>query len=171
MQIANTLRWFYRETMKPEQIHLTDTLWVKLAWSDNGKINGIEFFNLKEDKKSSVNSKYFSRIIKSAKSLWKVLDENRITPFQKRVYEAAYAVPAGKTATYGEIAKKIGKPKASRAVGQALRRNPFPFIIPCHRVVSSQGIGGFMGEDSTKSSEIKTKKILLQFEAGTSAPL
>lgn len=169
MQIASTPRKFYREIMKPKQIHLTDTLWAKLAWSDNGKISKVEFFNLKKDNKSDANSNYFSRLIKSVRSPWKLLEEEEVTEFQKKVYEAAFAIPPGKTATYGEIAKKIGKPKASRAVGQALRRNPFPIIIPCHRVVGSTGIGGFMGEDREKSKEINTKKILLELEAGTFA--
>jgi len=169
MQIASASRKFYKEMMKPKQIHLTNTLWAKLAWSSSGKISKIEFITHKKDNKSGAHSKYFSRIMKDARSPWKVLELDGITEFQKRVYEAAYSIPAGKTATYGEIAKQIGKPKASRAVGQALRRNPFPVIIPCHRIVGSQGVGGFMGEDSSGSSEIKKKKMLLELEADTSA--
>lgn len=69
------------------------------------------------------------------------------TPFQRFVLQAAREVPRGQIATYAEIAKKIGKPKAFRAVGQALRRNPIPIVIPCHRVVASDGtLGGYGGK-------------------------
>lgn len=69
------------------------------------------------------------------------------TPFQRFVLQAAQEVPRGQVATYAEIAKKIGKPKAFRAVGQALRRNPIPIVIPCHRVVASDGtLGGYGGK-------------------------
>ncbi len=69
------------------------------------------------------------------------------TPFQRFVLQAAQEVPRGQVATYAEIARKIGKPKASRAVGQALRRNPIPIVIPCHRVVASDGtLGGYGGK-------------------------
>ncbi|GEM_PF-1432020 len=60
------------------------------------------------------------------------------TPFQKRVYEAVLKIPRGETRTYAQIARAIGKPKAARAVGQALRRNRWAPAIPCHRVVSSK---------------------------------
>lgn len=71
------------------------------------------------------------------------VDLGGATPFQQRVYEATRAIPYGKVATYGQIAKAIGKPNAQRAVGQALNRNPVAIVIPCHRVVASDGIGGF----------------------------
>ncbi len=55
------------------------------------------------------------------------------TPFQLRVWEALRAIPFGTTISYGELAKRIGQPKAMRAVGGANRRNPIPLIVPCHR--------------------------------------
>ncbi len=61
------------------------------------------------------------------------------TDFQRRVWDATSAIPFGETATYGEIAKKIGVPGASRAVGGALNRNPICIVVPCHRVVGSSG--------------------------------
>lgn len=67
-----------------------------------------------------------------------------LPPFQRSVLEAARAVPAGKTATYGELAHALGKPGAARAIGQALGRNPFLVAVPCHRIVAAQGkSGGF----------------------------
>ncbi len=65
------------------------------------------------------------------------------TDFQIRVLAATMAIPPGRTATYGEIAKLAGSPRASRAVGTALKRNPFPVSIPCHRVVRKDGIGEY----------------------------
>jgi len=65
------------------------------------------------------------------------------TPFMLDVWENTCRIPYGETRTYGEIALMTGKPKAARAVGQALHRNQLLIIIPCHRVVSSKGIGGF----------------------------
>jgi methylated-DNA-[protein]-cysteine S-methyltransferase len=81
------------------------------------------------------------------------LDLRRETPFHRRVYEAAQDIPPGKTKTYGEIAALLGEPGAARAVGQALGHNPFPIIVPCHRVLASGArSGGFSapGGVSTK---------------------
>lgn len=75
-------------------------------------------------------------------------------PFARQVYATARAIPAGKTATYGEIAETLARPGAARAVGQALGKNPIPLIIPCHRVVAAGGKpGGFSapGGLTTKS--------------------
>lgn len=80
------------------------------------------------------------------------------TPFQKRVWEAIRAIPAGTTRTYGELAAELNT--SSRAIGQACRSNPIPIFIPCHRVVAANGIGGFMG----KSSKIHIKQWLLHHE-------
>lgn len=61
------------------------------------------------------------------------------TPFQQRVWQALLAIPFGVTASYGDLARAIGQPTASRAVGAANGRNPLAIIIPCHRVIGSQG--------------------------------
>ncbi|KAA6455835.1 methylated-DNA--[protein]-cysteine S-methyltransferase [Acidobacteria bacterium AB60] len=70
----------------------------------------------------------------------------RGTPFQKNVWEALLGIPYGETTSYGEIAKRIGKPSASRAVGAANGQNPIPIVVPCHRVIGSTGkLTGFGG--------------------------
>jgi len=66
-----------------------------------------------------------------------LLDMRRVPVFNARVYETARAIPPGHTRTYGEIARAIGEPDGARAVGQALGRNPFAPIVPCHRVVGA----------------------------------
>src|SRR3954447_13266719 len=72
------------------------------------------------------------------------LDVSRVTPFNAKVFRAAQAVPAGRTTTYGELATTVGSPGASRAVGRAMATNPWPVIVPCHRVVAAGGgAGGF----------------------------
>lgn len=71
------------------------------------------------------------------------LDLRHLPAFTTRVLRALLAVPAGEVITYGRLAVKAGSPGASRAVGGAVGRNPIPIIVPCHRVVASNGIGGF----------------------------
>jgi methylated-DNA-[protein]-cysteine S-methyltransferase len=74
------------------------------------------------------------------------LDWGRMAPFQRAVLEATTTVPFGHVDTYAGIARKIGKPGATRAVGNALGRNPIPVIVPCHRVIRSDAtIGGYTG--------------------------
>ena len=73
-----------------------------------------------------------------------VLDEASIGAFERQVYEIAREVPPGRTITYGEIARRIGDVSDSRRVGQALGRNPWPIVVPCHRVLGADGkAGGF----------------------------
>lgn len=79
------------------------------------------------------------------------------TTFQKKVWVALTKIPKGTTLTYKELAKKIGKPKAIRAVANAVGANPIPITIPCHRVVRSDGtLGGYSGK-----GKVKTKRALL----------
>ena len=74
------------------------------------------------------------------------LDWSSIKPFQRAVLQAASTIPFGETRSYRWIAHQIGNPKAVRAVGQALGANPIPIILPCHRVISSNGgLGGYGG--------------------------
>ncbi|MCX5697045.1 MAG: MGMT family protein [Candidatus Omnitrophica bacterium] len=81
-----------------------------------------------------------------------------MTNFEKRVYKTVVKIPLGQVRTYKWVAQKIGHPKAYRAVGQALKKNPYPLIVPCHRVVSSSSdIGGFAWGR-------KNKKLLLDLE-------
>lgn len=81
------------------------------------------------------------------------------THFQQKVYRAILKIPKGETRTYQWVAKKIGNPKAARAVGNALHKNPYPVIVPCHRVIRKNGsLGGY-------SRGLALKKKLLQKEA------
>ncbi len=87
-------------------------------------------------------------------------DISILTEFQQQVLQATQQIPRGRIATYMDIARKIGKPKAVRAVGQALGRNPIPIVIPCHRVIASNGsLGGYSG-----GGGLETKAKLLKLE-------
>lgn len=71
-------------------------------------------------------------------------DLTGLTPFQQEVLEATARIPFGERITYGDLARRLDRPQASRAVGAALGRNPVPIVVPCHRVVRSDGsIGGY----------------------------
>jgi methylated-DNA-[protein]-cysteine S-methyltransferase len=86
------------------------------------------------------------------------LDLSAATDFQRQVWEATRLIPYGETRSYAWVAEQIEKPKAVRAVGQALGKNPLPVIIPCHRVLASGGgLGGFSGG-------MEMKKFLLHLE-------
>lgn len=88
------------------------------------------------------------------------LDLTRATDFQQRVLREALAIPRGQTRTYHQVARKIGRPRAARAVGQALGHNPVPIIIPCHRVLGADGsLHGYSG-----GGGLRTKAWLLQLE-------
>ena len=84
------------------------------------------------------------------------------TPFQLRVWEQLRQIPYGQVISYGELARRVDRPGASRAVGGANRRNPIPIIVPCHRVIAANGtLGGYSG-NCDGSAEIK--RALLRLE-------
>jgi methylated-DNA-[protein]-cysteine S-methyltransferase len=88
------------------------------------------------------------------------LDMDGVPPFHRRVYEVARAIPPGATLSYGDIAARLGAPGSARAVGQALGRNPFAIVVPCHRVLAAGGkVGGF-----SANGGITTKLRLLSIE-------
>ncbi len=85
-------------------------------------------------------------------------DTAQLYHFQKRVLLLEKEIPCGRVTTYGRLAKKLGTPRAARAVGTALSRNPFPIVIPCHRTIRSDGsLGGFSGG-------LRLKRQLLELE-------
>jgi methylated-DNA-[protein]-cysteine S-methyltransferase len=95
------------------------------------------------------------------------LDMDGVPEFHRRVYEAARTIPAGATLSYGEVAKRAGAPGAARAVGQALGRNPFAIVVPCHRVLAAGGkLGGFSANGGTN-----TKVLMLEIEGARTATL
>jgi methylated-DNA-[protein]-cysteine S-methyltransferase len=86
-------------------------------------------------------------------------------PFFLRCRRAVQSVAAGETVTYAELARRAGSPAAVRAAGQAMRRNPTPIVVPCHRVVARNGLGGFAGVEGP-SRQCSVKAALLELERG-----
>lgn len=86
------------------------------------------------------------------------------TGFQRIVWNATRSVDCGSTVTYGELARRIGRPKAARAIGQAMRRNRLPIIIPCHRIIGAGNLGGFGGADAGTNRWTAIKTTLLAAE-------
>ena len=113
---------------------------------------------IRDDRK---NQKALSQLEKYLKGKLRCFDcklDMKGTPFQKKVWSALARIPYGETRSYQDIARAIGHPKAFRAVGNANGNNPIPLIIPCHRVIESNGgLGGF-------GHGLKVKKELLDFE-------
>ena len=93
------------------------------------------------------------------------IDWSVLRPFQQSALRATYAIPFGETRTYGELAQEIGHPRAARAVGRAEATNPMPLVIPCHRVVGTDGkLHGYGGGEG-----LPTKEWLLKLEGAVLA--
>ena len=105
---------------------------------------------------SSLLNQYF----KSATSFLSLPLAPQGTDFQRSVWHALTEIPLGETRTYGDIAKKLNS--SPRAVGNACRKNPIQIIIPCHRVISAKGLGGYAGK--TEGQQLNIKRWLLNHE-------
>jgi methylated-DNA-[protein]-cysteine S-methyltransferase len=89
-----------------------------------------------------------------------VLDPQGVADFHRRVYEVTRTIPAGATMTYGEISLRLDAPGSAQAVGQALGANPYPIVVPCHRVLAANGsLGGF-----SAAGGVETKRRMLLIE-------
>ena len=96
---------------------------------------------------------------------WVPLQMEGLPEFDRRVYEVARTLPPGSTAAYGDVAARLGAPNAGRDVGQALARNPFAIVVPCHRVIGTSGeVGGF-----SAAGGVTTKMQLLSIEGSRAA--
>lgn len=143
-----------------------------LIGEDQG-LTGLRFLAVAQPAEPPIGSmqspEYFTEAIRQLKAYFKGELKNFNLPllpegseFQKNVWKALCKIPYGTTISYGELARCIGKPSASRAVGGANGRNPLPIIIPCHRVINGNGqLGGY-------SCGLEIKKYLLSLEAKVS---
>jgi O-6-methylguanine DNA methyltransferase len=96
----------------------------------------------------------------------------RLTRFQQRVYRAISQIPKGETRSYRWVAEHVGSPTAARAVGNALNRNPFAPLVPCHRVVRSNGsLGGFAGGPEKKRRLLEMERQVCSSPSGASSAL
>lgn len=155
---------------------------ITIIWMENPfKIEEIILSNTQKTSNEIANDKYPNAKLKKApKKLKRIIKElnkyfnekdahfsldylnlDKLTDFQRKVLIAEFNTKKGTVNSYGQLAKLINNPKAYRAVGSALSKNPFPIIIPCHRTVKSdRTIGGFGGI----KSGLKSKKTLLELE-------
>jgi methylated-DNA-[protein]-cysteine S-methyltransferase len=129
-----------------------------LAWSSTGQRRAVE-----------AGLELMGYLLGEVKAFSTPIDMSRLSPFLRDVYGALVEVPWGATVTYGELARLAGHPNGARAVGTAMRRNPIPIFVPCHRVVSSGtgGLGGWSGPVGWKEKLLalegaKTNKPSLQ---------
>ena len=146
-----------------------------IAWGDDERVYAISLFNdmTVETKLSpfadNIETGDPGDLIPSALKLYeatssiKNLDPVILwgTPFQRKVWEELYRLPRGELITYGELAAKIGKPRAARAVGSAVGANHIAIVIPCHRVVGKNGPGGFGGDLELKRKLLETEGLRL----------
>ncbi len=131
-------------------------------------ISGIKSISLSKNNSPKSNGNIEKQLIEyldGKRRIFKVKLDLKGTPFQQKVWEALQEIPYGQTATYKDIAVKIGRPKAVRAVSNAVGANPIAIIIPCHRVICSNGsLGGYRWG-------ARNKLKLLKLEALTSNDL
>jgi len=100
-----------------------------------------------------------------------VLNLSGLTEFSSKVLKQAYKIPHGKVATYSGLAAKVGNPRAARAVGTTLANNPFPIIIPCHRVVRADGKPGQFGGGSEMKKQLLEKEGIILDALGRVLPV
>ncbi|MDD5173644.1 MAG: MGMT family protein [Candidatus Omnitrophica bacterium] len=94
----------------------------------------------------------------------KIIKNKNLTDFEKKVYLAVLKIPRGEVRSYKWVAVKAGRPRAARAVGNALNKNPYIGIVPCHRVIKSDGsIGGFARGSRCKSKLLKAEGVFPAF--------
>ncbi|MFL3015455.1 MAG: methylated-DNA--[protein]-cysteine S-methyltransferase [Candidatus Neomarinimicrobiota bacterium] len=142
---------FIRTPIGILEINTTVDLIVKIKFVSkslkDSMNNSKEFSDITQQVFSQINE-YFN----GDRRVFTIPFKLNLTPFYKRVLKEVYKVEYGSKASYGEIARRLGSAKAVRAVGTANSKNPLPIIIPCHRIISSNGgLGGYSGGLDKKS--------------------
>ncbi len=131
------------------------------TWGVEGNENGVTRIYLPHEKRSPSRGSAPHRVANAAHQLEEFFAGTRrdfdvtfgdavATPFQREVWDALCAIPYGQVRTYAEVADAVHRPRAARAIGNANHANPWPVIVPCHRVVAANGLGGYGGGDEVK---------------------
>jgi len=132
------------------ETHLEEEIYKKYGSIANAKNHGLEL--------SSTLARYFDG--EPVQPQYQV-DYGKATEFEILVYENLKAIPYGKAITYAELASVCGRPRAARAVGNAMAKNPVPIVVPCHRVLKSDGsIGGWSGRPGWKERLLELEGVL-----------
>jgi O-6-methylguanine DNA methyltransferase len=141
------------------------------SWCVEGDDDGITRIYLPHDRQKATDGSVAAPVKKAAKQLEEYFAKKRThfdvdlhldegTSFQHDVWMALAKIPYGEVRTYGDVATKINHPNAYRAVGNANAANPWPIVVPCHRVVATSGMGGYAGG-------LDVKRALLELEGVT----
>ena len=126
-------------------------LYLLVEWSGSGQRVLRNYFSREiPEEPSALAERIAAYLERGAPRPAAELDLSACTPFQKRVYAVVQDIVRGETMTYGEVAAHAGCPKGARAVGGAMAANPFIILVPCHRVVARNGLGGFAWGQETK---------------------
>lgn len=150
--------------------------YFSLYWDEKG-LRGTSFFF--DKKKNSEAPSWVKKLQKRIEKYYQGVSDNfrdikivvdNKTEFQKKVYEVVRNIPRGKVLTYKEVAFQAGSPLAFRAIGQIMARNPFPLIVPCHRVVGSGKLGGFSAPGGLKTKCAMLKIENFEFDSNKSSP-
>ncbi len=159
------MKLFFREMKSPVgrlKIVGTDAALVAVLW-EKEKEGRVRLEKLEKSARHSLlleAEKQLKEYFSGTRKEFDLPLEALGTPFQKKVWEALKRIPFGKTQSYSQLAQKIGAPKASRAVGAAIGRNPISIIVPCHRVIGKSGkLTGFAGGLEAKEILLKTENI------------
>lgn len=137
--------------MTPDEVLVAQPLALALFW-DGERLAGMRLrWAVEGEAARAATAKgrelqaALERYVAGGRVTWPELsiDMGGLPPFFRAVLTELTRVPAGETLSYGELAARCGRPGAARAVGQAMAKNPWPLVIPCHRVLASGGIGGF----------------------------
>ena len=148
-------KWLYEMLIGEVYIAETDG---KLSHLIFGEDKRLEEYENKETAITKKTAKQLKEYFAGKRKKFEIPINTKGTPFQKSVWEALCTIPLGETRSYKEIAEQIGNPKAVRAVGMANNRNPISIIVPCHRVIGTNGsLTGYAGG-------LGTKEYLLQLE-------
>jgi methylated-DNA-[protein]-cysteine S-methyltransferase len=136
------------------KLFASETGLIAILW-ENDNPRRVRLTDLVEDNNQPIlveTERQLNEYFAGKRDAFTIPLDMRGTAFQKNVWRALQAIPFGKTLSYGEIAKQLGRPTASRAVGAANGRNPFSIVVPCHRVIGSSGkLTGFAGGLDTKA--------------------
>jgi methylated-DNA-[protein]-cysteine S-methyltransferase len=130
-------------------------------WTVEGSELGVQRVYMPHEGTPHVTSAPCVGVSRAARQLEEYFEGSRIdfdvtlaatsaTAFQRDVWRALQSLPFGSVATYAEVARLVGRPRAARAVGNANHANPWPVFVPCHRVVASHGLGGYGGGPDVK---------------------
>jgi len=135
---------------------------LRVKWAEAG-VCGVEFGGGSGERRGSKVARELQAYAEGRRVKWSVpVDLSEGTEFQRAVWQVLREIPYGETRSYAWVARRVGRPRAARAVGAACGANPVPVLVPCHRVVASDGsLGGFSGGLAWKRKLLRLEGVTL----------